>query len=252
MVITDDFNVEKVCKIIQDNKVNVLPTTPSFLNLLLISKEYERFDLSSLRVITYGTERMNDNTLLKLKSIFKNTKFIQTFGTSETGIISTSSKSSTSTFFKFNNGDFKIVDKKLFIKSNTQYLGYLNSDYNNFEGYFDTGDLVDIDENGFLKIIGRSKQIINVGGNKVLSSEVENALMKLDFIQDAIVYAEQNSILGQIVVCDIVCNLDKNEAKKLIRSELKNMLEPYKIPAKINLTDHIKLNARFKKELKLS
>lgn len=51
-----------------------------------------RYNMSSLRMITYGTEPMPDSLLLKLKTFFPRVKFLQTFGTSETGISQTTSK----------------------------------------------------------------------------------------------------------------------------------------------------------------
>lgn len=121
LVIAKDFTPQNICKSIEKFKVNILPTTPSFLNLLLISKEYQNYDLSSLRLITYGTERMNQNLLKRLKSTFKNLKFIQTFGTSETGILRTISKSSSSTRFKLDPNEYKIVDGRLFLRSDTMF-----------------------------------------------------------------------------------------------------------------------------------
>lgn len=249
LVIAKDFTPQNICKSIEKFKVNILPTTPSFLNLLLISKEYQNYDLSSLRLITYGTERMNQNLLKRLKSTFKNLKFIQTFGTSETGILRTISKSSSSTRFKLDPNEYKIVDGRLFLRSDTMFLGYLNHD-ENINQWFDSGDLVDIDKDGFLQILGRSKELINVAGNKLLACEVETCIMELEQISDVIVYAKPSLITGEMVVCDVVSTLNKNETKALIKSHCKAKLERYKVPVKINLVNKINLTNRFKKAMK--
>lgn len=252
LIIANDFSTAKICELIEKFDINVLPTTPSFLNLLLINKDYEKFDLNSLKLITYGTERMDDNILKRLKEVFAKVKFIQTFGTSETGIMNTNSKSSTSTFFNLNSDEYKIVDGELYIKSKTAFLGYLNADNHDDNGWFKTGDLVEVGENGFLKIIGRSKEMINVGGNKLLAGEVEGLILQIPNIKDVLVYAENNAILGQNVACDVVCNLQKDEVKKIIRSFLRDKIPSYKIPARINVVNKIDMTARFKKDRRLN
>lgn len=61
------------------------------------------------------------------------------------------------------------VDERLFLRSDTMFLGYLNHD-ENINQWFDSGDLVDIDKDGFLQILGRSKELINVAGNKLFTT----------------------------------------------------------------------------------
>ncbi|WP_096023011.1 ANL family adenylate-forming protein [Campylobacter lanienae] len=249
LIIASDFSPKNICELISKYKANILPTTPSFLNLLLITKEYENHDLSSLKLITYGTERMDENILIRLKNIFKNTKFIQTFGTSETGILPTISKSSTSTYFKLNPNEYKIENGKLFLRSKTMFLGYMGLENN--DKWFDSGDLIECDENGYIKIVGRDKEVINVGGKKLTASEVESCILELSQIKDALVYALPCELLGQMVACDVVCDLPKTEAKELIKSHCKAKLERYKIPLKINVVDKINITNRFKKDRKL-
>ena len=77
---------------IERYKVELLPTSPTFLNLILISEEYKNYDLSSLKIITYGTEPMPETTLGRLNKIFPKIKFTQTYGLSEVGILRSKSK----------------------------------------------------------------------------------------------------------------------------------------------------------------
>ena len=58
------------------------------------------------------------------------------------------------------------------------FLGYLNHD-ENINQWFDSGDLVDIKKDGFLQILGRSKELINVARNKLLACEVETCIIEL-------------------------------------------------------------------------
>ncbi|MDY0364625.1 MAG: fatty acid--CoA ligase family protein [Arcobacteraceae bacterium] len=248
VIIPKNKDATTICALIERYKIAILPSSPTFLNLLLISKEHTRYDLSSLRMITYGTETMPESLLLKLKEQFPKVRMLQTFGTSETGISTTSSKSSNSLYMKLDGVEQRVVDGELWLKSDTQILGYLNSSMESFtsDGWFKTGDLVEIDGE-YIKIIGRAKEVINVGGQKVLPSEVESLILQLDIIDDVMVYGETNAITGQTVVCDVVLNKEIENIKKTIRLFCKNKLEPYKIPTKVHLVLKTNFADRFKK-----
>lgn len=253
MIIPQNRNADDICQLIEEYKIAVLPSSPTFLNLILINRSYEKYDLSSLRMITYGTETMPEGLLNRLKAVFSKVRFLQTFGTSETGIAATSSKSSSSTFMKIDdeNLEYKIVDNELWLRSKTQILGYLNRSMENFtnDGWFKTGDLVELDNEGFIKIIGRNKEIINVGGQKVLPSEVESVLLGMDEIEDCLVYGEQNAITGQSVSCDVVLKhgIDDSGFKILVRKFCKDKLDNFKIPTRVNVVQKTEFTERFKK-----
>ena len=250
LIIPKIKDAKTICELIEKYKIMVLPSSPTFLNLILISQEYKNYDLSSLRMITYGTETMPQSLLLKLKEVFPKVKFLQTFGTSETGISTTSSKSSNSLFMKLEdiNGEYKIVENELWLRSKTQVLGYLNASMDSFtsDGWFKTGDLVEVDGE-YIKIIGRAKEVINVGGQKVLPAEVESIILEMEEISDCMVYGEKNAITGQTVVCDVVLNKNIENIKKRVRVFCKDRLDTYKIPTKVNVVDKTNFSDRFKK-----
>lgn len=253
LVIPENRDADHVCELIEKNRINILPASPTFLNLIIISGAHQRYDLSSLNMITYGTEPMTETLLGRLKAVFPRVRFLQTFGTSETGIARTSSKSSTSTLLRIEdpNIEFKVVNDELWLKSKTQVLGYLNAGMDSFtqDGWYMTGDLVEQTEDGYLKITGRSKEMINVGGQKVLPGEVENILLEMPQIADCMAYGEKNAITGQIVAVDVVLKdeADKNEIRKEVRKYCAGRMENYKIPAKINIVDNTNFTGRFKK-----
>ena len=239
MIIPHKREPETIANLIENYKVNILPASPTFLNLMNIAGVFEKNNFSSLKLITYGTEPMPENLLYKLKAKLPKTRFIQTFGTSETGIIKTKSKSSESLLLKFDddNQQVKIVNGELWIKSNTRVLGYINHDNTSFteDGWFKTGDLVEEIEDGYLRIIGRKNNIINVAGEKVFPNEVENIITQLDFIDDCTVFAQTSPITGQLVAAKIVLNKneeDKNKIKKEIKAHCKKNLDRFKVPVK--------------------
>ena len=242
IVIPERREPDYICQLIEKHKIGVLPSSPTFLNLLLMNLKDRKYDLSSLIMITYGTEPMPESLLIRVKEHFPKVKLLQTFGTSETGIAKTSSQSSVSTLMKIEDGDtqYRIVDGELWLKSKTQIIGYLNYSMDSFteDGWFKTGDLAEQTTDGFIRILGRLKEVINVGGEKVLPAEIESVIMQLPEVDDCVAYAIPNMITGQSVGLNVTSShADEKNLKKLIRSHCKERLEPYKIPVKINLLD---------------
>lgn len=267
IAISNRKNVNNIAKCIQDYKIELLPVNPSLLNLFLILNIKKEFDFSSLKIVTYGTEQMPDSLLNRLKIEFPKVRFHQTFGASEIGITQTQTKNN---LISIKNADYKIINNELYIKSSTQALGYLNSDNNAFnsDGYFATGDLVEVinhDNEEYIRIIGRTKEVINVGGEKVIPQEVEGIILQMKGIADCLVYGEENAITGQSVSAKIV--LDKNEMldsylhdvsqnkqvssnieiKNIIRKFCKNKISNYKIPSKVEVVESLQISDRFKK-----
>lgn len=257
IVAPENRDPETIAQAIQTHKVKLLPASPTFLNLFLISGVQAKYDLSSLRFITYGTEPMPQSLLKRIKETFPRTKLIQTFGTSETGISQTTSRSSSSTLIKFDdpNTEYKIVDGELWLRSKSQILGYLNHEMSRFteDGWFKTGDLLEPakQEEGedYFRIVGRKQEIINVGGEKVSPSEIENTLLEMPEIEDCLVYGESNAITGQIVAAEIV--LKKGSEPKTIKRAIKNycraQLSLFKVPVRIQFKDATSFSKRFKK-----
>ena len=251
IITIEDRNPENVCRMIEKYKVELLPTSPSFLNMMIMSKTHEKYDLSSLKLISYGTEPMPDFTLKALVSCFPEVNFKQTYGLSEIGILSSKSKTKDSLWLKIGGDGFKIKIKNdiLYIKARTAMLGYLNapSPFDK-DGWFNTQDKVEIDGD-WIKILGRESDIINVGGLKVYPAEVESTLLGMENIEDVTIYAKENPILGNIVAAKV--NLFKDEKvidlKKQIRLFCKNKLEAYKIPVYVEITKKTHMSARLKK-----
>jgi len=219
--------------------------------LLLISEAYRRYDLSSLKLITYGTEVMPESTLKKIHEIFPNVEIQQTYGLSEIGILRSKSKEPNSLWVKIGGEGFeiKVVENTLWVRAKSAMMGYLNAPSPfDAEGWMNTQDLVEVDGE-YIKILGRQSDIINVGGQKVFPAEVESILMQMDNIKDASVRSEKNPLTGNIVVASVVLDRpeDLTNIKKRVRMFCKDKLESYKIPVKIEIRDEVKHTERFKK-----
>jgi acyl-CoA synthetase (AMP-forming)/AMP-acid ligase II len=242
---------EVVCQAIERHKVQLLPTSPTFLNMLLISEGYRRYNLSSLKSITYGTEVMPGSTLERINQIFPGVRLIQTYGLSELGILRSKSRDSNSLWVKVGGESFetKVVDGTLWVRAQSAMMGYLNapSPFDK-DGWMNTEDVVEVDGD-YIRILGRRSEIINVGGQKVYPAEVESVLMQLDNILDVTVYGEPHPMTGNIVAARV--SLLKEEGATELRRRLwsfcKDKLAPYKIPVKVNIAIDEQFSPRYKK-----
>ena len=253
-VIPTERTPEEVCRLIEKHRVRLLPTSPTFLNLMLLGRLHEVHDLGSLRLITYGTEPMPAELLRRISAALPQARLLQTFGTSETGISTTVSESSRSTRFKIDDPDVqhRIVDGELQLRTRTQFLGYLNQETTTVteDGWFRTGDLVEQDQDGYLTITGRLRDVINVGGQKVLPLELESILLSSPLVEDCAVYGKPNAITGQSVWVDVrtAPGLSKAEARQHVKQFLAERVERFKVPTRVNVVDSVGVSDRFKKK----
>lgn len=242
---------DEVCRLIEKYDIELLPTSPTFLNMILLSHVYEKYDLSSLKIISYGTEPMPESTLKQLHSLLPDVTLKQTYGLSEVGIMATKSEQSDSLWMKLGGEGFetKIVEDILYIRAKSAMIGYLNapSPFDE-EGWFNTKDKVLI-KGDYIKILGRTTDLINVGGEKVYPVEVESVLMEMEGVLDARVHGLDNPLTGKVVATEILVAEENNNRDfiKKVRTFCKERLEKYKIPTKIVLTTENLHGERFKK-----
>lgn len=228
-------SVEDILATCAEHKIEVLPTTPTFLRMMLMSGLIPESVPKSLRIITYGTERMDQPTLNALCELLPNIDFRQTFGMSELGIVRVKSESRDSLFMKVGGEgvETRVVDNVLEIRSETRMLGYLNAEtpFDN-EGWYNTKDIVE-EQDGYYKVTGRTSEVINVGGLKFMASEVERVALQYEHVGLAKAEAKPNPITGQHVELTVQSapNGEVNKAgfKVFLAEQLPNHMMPKRI-----------------------
>ena len=246
-----DRSPESVCRLIQEFRVELLPATPTFLNLMLISGAYKNYDLSSLKVITYGAEPMPQSTLDRLAEVFPNVVLQQTYGLIEVGVLRSKSRENGSLWVKLGGEGFqtRVVDGMLQIKTASTILGYLNAPSPiTADGWFMTGDAVEQDGEYF-RILGRKSEIINVGGEKVYPVEVESVIQGMENVLEVTVHGEKNPLLGNIVCAKVrlVEPQDPQQFTESLKRFCQGRLERFKVPVKVTVLDQQHFGDRFKK-----
>jgi long-chain acyl-CoA synthetase len=251
LITVQDRSPDSVLAAVEKYRAELLPTSPTFINLIILSEAYKRHDLSSLKTVTYGTEPMPESTLKRFHELFPEIKLQQTYGLSEVGILRSKSKSSDSLWVRIGGEGFetRVVDNILQIKAQSAMLGYLNapSPFTD-DGWFITGDEVEVDGE-YMRILGRRSELINVGGEKVYPAEVESVIQTLPNIAEVSVFGEKNPITGSMV-CALV-KLKAPEEEQAARLRIKQgcaaTLPRFKVPVRITFTDDSQHSERFKK-----
>jgi len=240
--ILEKFNDEQVIELIESGNINMLSIVPTMLNRIV-----DRIKKHKLRVVLLGGEFIPK--ALVEKSIIRSIQLYKTYGMTET-----TSQSTTFSVLEYpgkidsvglplENVEICIenLDEKgigeVFIKSPMLMDGYIGKE--NTFGYFNTEDVGYIDEDGFLFILDRRKNIIISGGENIYPREIENILYKHPKVKECAVVGKKDETWGQVPVLYVVSSLDEDE----ILDYLSNKLAKYKLPKEIIYLKELPKNA---------
>lgn len=248
-----DRSPAAVAQVIARHRVEVLPTTPTFLNLLLLA-DHPQEDLSSLKILAFGAERMPAGTLARVREAFPEVELVQNYGLSEVGILKTEAESPGSLWIKLGGDGYRarVRDGLLEIQAETAMLGYLNEESPFTEdGWLRTGDRVEV-QGEFLRILGRASDLIIVGGEKVYPAEVEDQIATMPGVIEVVVSGEANAITGNVVKAEVRLSTAESRAefKERMNQHLGGRLLPYKIPQRVVLSQEPLQTARLKKRVR--
>jgi acyl-CoA synthetase (AMP-forming)/AMP-acid ligase II len=109
------------------------------------------------------------------------------------------------------------------------------------EGWFITGDLATMSNDGLIEIKGRTKNVINVLGNKVFPNEVEDVINLFEGIIESKVYSQRHALMGEIVAADVIVKPDILFDSESLIQHCRQLLSPFKIPQRIRVVDHIEM-----------
>lgn len=248
VVAPESRTVDSILETCRKFKVEVLPTTPTFLRMMLMSGAVPSKVPDCLKVITYGTERMDQPTLDELCKLLPSVDFRQTFGMSELGIVRVKSEARDSLFMKVGGEgvETRVVDSVLQIRSSSRMLGYLNAPSPfDAEGWYDTKDVVEV-KDGYYKVTGRISDVINVGGLKFMASEVERVALQFPNVSLVKATPKSNPITGQHVELLVQPTSEDGIDKVALLDFLKDRLQPHMVPKRVRI-ESVAVGHRFKK-----
>ncbi len=248
VVAPESRTVDSILETCRMFNVEVLPTTPTFLRMMLMSGAVPSKVPECLKVITYGTERMDQPTLDELCKLLPSVDFRQTFGMSELGIVRVKSEARDSLFMKVGGEgvETRVVDSVLQIRSSSRMLGYLNAPSPfDAEGWYDTKDVVEV-KDGYYKVTGRISDVINVGGLKFMASEVERVALQFPNVSLVKATPKPNPITGQHVELLVQPTSEDGIDKEVLLVFLKERLQPHMVPKRIRV-EQVAVGHRFKR-----
>lgn len=235
--IVNVFNMQRgdVYRMISEYQVTHISATPTFYRLLL---PFEQSYMSVQRV-TLGGEKSDDNLYENIKRIFPQAKINNVYASTEAGSLF-AAKGDCFQIPICIRDKFLVVDDELLIHKTL--LG--RSDTFNFDGdYYHSGDLIEWvnKEDGIFRFKSRKNELINVGGYKVNPSDVEYAINAIDGVKQSIVYGKENSVLGNVLIAEVVLEKGVMITDIEIRKRLKEQLQDFKIPRKIKFVNSLSL-----------
>jgi len=224
------LNTKLIHNEIKNNNITHISATPTFYRLLLPCDE----PFPSVERITSGGEKFNEKTIIQLKVTFPNAKITNVYASTEAG-----------TLFASENDIFTIKPEyeHLIRVENDELLihsSLMGNSEMKIDEWYKTGDLIKTITEKPLKFsfISRKSDMINVGGYKVNPLEVEEAILTLSGVKNARVYSKSNSVLGNIICCELACD-NKELSESSIRIFLQSKIQEFKIPRIFRFVDEL-------------
>lgn len=226
---------DEVYRRIADHKITHISATPTFYRLLLpFEKSYD-----SVVRITLGGEKSDQHLYDVMGQIFPKAKINNVYASTEAGSLF-AAKGDCFQIPEVARDKFKVVDDELLIHKSL--LGFSES-FKFTDDFYHTGDLIEWvnKESGLFRFRSRKNELINVGGYKVNPGEVENAIMAMNGVRQALVYGKANSILGNVLCADVQLEEGFTLTELDIKKQLTSQLQDFKIPRRIKFVEEMSL-----------
>jgi len=262
IVIIDKFLPETVLKTIQEKNITFFAGVPTMYSALLNVKNKDEYDLSHLNLCISGGAAMPQQTMEDFEKIF-NVKILEGNGPTETSPVAyvnpvDGERKSGSVGLPIPETEVKIVDEKdnempigeigeITVKGDHVMKGYYKKPEATEKalrgGWLHTGDLGKMDRDGYVYIVDRKKDMINVGGMNVYPREIEEQLYKHPKIREAAVVATKDELRGEIPKAIIVLKDGESASEREIQKYCMQYFANYKVPKLVDFLDELPKNA---------
>ena len=268
------FEVDAVCRTIQDEKVTVISGVPTMFFALLHSPQVADFDLSSLRIANSGGASLPGEVLTTFEKRF-GIVILEGYGLSETSPTASFNRSAEDRKFLSIGKpvwgvEMTILDEEgsrlpvgkdqvgeICIRGHNVMKGYFNQPAATEEafkgGWFHSGDMGYVDEDGFYYIVDRKKELIIRGGFNVYPREIEEVLYTHPAVQEAAVIGVPDERMGEEVSAVVCLKQGQSVSEAELIAYVKERVAAYKYPRTIRFVDSLPKGATgkiLKKELK--
>ncbi|CCU78055.1 Long-chain-fatty-acid--CoA ligase [Halanaerobium saccharolyticum subsp. saccharolyticum DSM 6643] len=262
IVIIDKFLPETVLKTIQEKNITFFAGVPTMYSALLNVKNKDGYDLSHLNLCISGGAAMPQQTMEDFEKTF-NVKILEGNGPTETSPVAyvnpvDGERKSGSVGLPIPETEVKIVDEndnempigeigEITVKGDHVMKGYYKMPDATEKalrgGWLHTGDLGKMDQDGYVYIVDRKKDMINVGGMNVYPREIEEQLYKHPKIREAAVVATKDELRGEIPKAIIVLKDGESASEREIQKYCMQYFANYKVPKLVDFLDELPKNA---------
>ena len=246
-VIMPAFEVQAFLRATVDEQINILTSVPAIFWLAMSQPNFPDFDLSNVRFVTYGGAPTAPDVVARLRSSFPNARLGNGFGLTETSSVSTFLPDEYAELRPETVGftappvevDLHDVDPtsgvgELLIRGQNVVTGYWNkpeqTTHTFVDGWLHTGDLARVDDDGFVQIVDRKKDMVNRGGENVYCVEVENALVEHPQVFEVAVLGVPDEMMGEKVGAVVVPRPGTDPDPREIRAFVKERIADFKVP----------------------
>jgi long-chain acyl-CoA synthetase len=251
-VIMPAFDVKLFLRTITEERLNILTTVPAVYWLAINQTNFREVDTSAIKWCTYGGAPTPPDLVARIAEAFPNARLGNGFGLTECCSVATflpheySKLRPETVGFAAPVVDLKLADVdphtnvgELLIRGPNVSLGYWKNPQATAEtfvdGWLHTGDMARLDEEGFVQIVDRKKDMVNRGGENVYCVEVENALAAHPAVFEVAVTAVPDTMMGEKVGAVIVPKPGQNPAIADILAFARTQLADFKVPQYIVL-----------------
>lgn len=254
LVIMRKWDAGRALELIEREKVNTFGGVPAMVWQVLTHPDFARRDLSSVRSIGYGGAPAAPELVRKIEEMFPGRTPSNGYGMTETSSVTTMNMGVDYLRHPDSVGvpvavcDVKVVDERgralptgevgeLWIKGPNVVRGYWNKPEATAQtftdGWVHTGDLARLDEEGFVYLVDRAKDLLIRGGENISSVEVEGALFEHPAVTDAAVIGIPDQVLGEEVGAVVHLAPGAKVTEEELRKHVAERLASFKVPRKI-------------------
>ena len=262
VITVERFYPDRALDDIERLKPTVFQGVPPMYNLFLKQPDIEKRDLSSVVFCLSAATKMPENLIHQVQERLK-WRYAEAWGLTEVSCVGTTAPYTETRIGSCGKGmddaEIKVVDEngntlppgrqgELCIRGTCVTKGYLNKpeatkEVFDPEGWFHSGDIAYIDEDGYAYIVDRKKDMINVGGEKVFPSEVEDMMLTNPKIKDLVIVGIPDEVKGEVPKAFIQLKEGETANEEEIREFCKGKMAPYKVPVKVEFVDEIPRSA---------
>jgi long-chain acyl-CoA synthetase len=246
-VIMPAFEVQAFLRAIEDERINVLTSVPAIYWLAMNQPNFHDVDVSNVRWVAYGGAPTPPDVIARLRKSFPNARLGNGFGLTETSSVSTflpheyCEERPETVGFAAPVVELDLADPdpetgvgELLIRGQNIVAGYWNKPEQTTEtfvdGWLHTGDLARIDDDGFVQIVDRKKDMVNRGGENVYCVEVENALIQHPDVFEVAVMGVPDTMMGEKVGAVVVPQPGAGVDPQAIRDWARGEIADFKVP----------------------